>query len=140
VERVRRYQEPLCLVLLDIDHFKAINDTYGHPAGDEVIRSLGQACRQVVRAADMAGRLGGEEFALLLPHTSLEAAREVAERLRLLVAGTEVTTRAGSIAFRISLGVAERRPEEDVDALYIRADEALYTAKREGRDRTVLAG
>ena len=139
VERVKRYRETISLVLLDIDHFKAINDSYGHPAGDEVIRALGLACRQVIRSVDTAGRLGGEEFALLLPHTPLAAAREVAERLRQMAGESEVRTQAGVISYRISLGVAERRADEDPDALYARADEALYAAKRQGRDRTVLA-
>ncbi len=137
----RRYQHPLSLLMLDIDHFKAVNDTYGHHAGDLVLQALVQACRQTLRDVDMLGRIGGEEFAVLLPETDAEHALQAAERLRQAVAAVEVPLEDGrAVRFTISLGVANLCDlDEDIDALLKRADGALYRAKEAGRTRVRTA-
>ncbi|MEW8978313.1 MAG: diguanylate cyclase [Symbiobacterium sp.] len=127
---------PVALVMLDVDHFKRINDQYGHSAGDEVLRQVVRTGRQVLRAEDAFGRVGGDEFAVLLPGTTAEQAVRVAERLRAAYAETEVTPDAGvRIRFTASFGVAQWRPEwRTADDLLLRADRALYAAKRAGRN------
>ena len=136
-ERIRadRTGKTLSLLLLDIDSFKRINDTWGHPVGDEVIRSVAHAAREVLREMDFVGRLGGEEFAVALPETDGRGAREVAERVRAAV--SEASVRAGpeTVHFTVSVGVASRLPSETVDAILSRSDAALYRAKRSGRNR-----
>jgi diguanylate cyclase (GGDEF)-like protein len=138
--RFSRYGRPLSLLMLDIDHFKSINDQYGHEAGDEVLRRFASRMTSCIRDVDTAARLGGEEFVLLLPETSLAAAMEVAERVRATVAAQPVPWRAGVIPVRVSIGVSacpERvpRPAE----LIASADAALYRAKDGGRNRVVAA-
>jgi diguanylate cyclase (GGDEF)-like protein len=138
--RFSRYGRPLSLLMLDIDHFKSINDQYGHEAGDEVLRRFAARVTSCIRDVDTAARLGGEEFVLLLPETSLAAAMEVAERVRVAVAAQPVPWRAGAIPVRVSIGVSacpERvpRPAE----LVASADAALYRAKDGGRNRVVAA-
>jgi len=139
VMRARRYGRPLSAVMLDIDHFKKINDTHGHATGDEAIRSVVRVCRTLVRGADVLGRLGGEEFAILLPETPPQGAVLLAERLRRALAVTEVRMPGGvGVTFTVSIGVSALRPgEESVSALLARADEALYRAKNGGRNRVV---
>ena len=127
----KRYQQPLSLILFDVDHFKAINDTAGHVAGDETLRRVASIVRDHLREADLFARYGGEEFVLLLPRTTTQQAAIVAERVRLEIAGAGTTT--------ISSGVAELLSGDDsIDLLIRRADEALYRAKQEGRNRTVV--
>ncbi len=140
MERSDRYGRPLAVVMLDVDHFKQINDCHGHAFGDMVLQGVAAACRAVLRDVDCLGRLGGEEFAVLLPETALAGALDVAERLRLAIAQLPMPD-TGKPAITASLGVAERLRGEGVfDHLLGRADAALYHAKTEGRNRVALAG
>lgn len=134
--RVRRYGRPLALLMLDVDHFKAINDAFGHAAGDEVLRALAVAARDCLRECDIVGRLGGEEFAVVLPETQLAEAVEVAERLRRRLVELRVCAGGGEIHFTASVGVSIcRSSDATIEAPLSRADHALYTAKRGGRNR-----
>jgi diguanylate cyclase (GGDEF)-like protein len=137
ITRVRRTGQCLSLLMLDIDHFKKVNDTYGHPTGDEVIRKVADICRVGSREVDIVARLGGEEFAVLLPGTDEQGAIAVAERIRALIEGTTVPTPVNSaLHFTASLGVAKLALDEpDQEALMARADAALYQAKMTGRNR-----
>lgn len=137
--RVRRTGQCLSLLMLDIDHFKKVNDTFGHPTGDEVIRKVADICRVGSREIDVVARLGGEEFAVLLPGTDEQGAIAVAERIRTLIADTAVPTPDNSsLHFTVSLGVAKLAFEEwDEEILMARADAALYQAKMAGRNRVV---
>ena len=135
LEWARRYDHALALVMLDIDHFKRINDAQGHAAGDAALRGLAETLRSNARAADVAGRLGGEEFAVLLPETTLQEAIAYAERLRAAIAGSVVVHQRQELRFTCSLGVAQMKPSDDLDALVGRADAALYRSKEGGRDR-----
>ena len=139
VVRAQRYGRALSALMLDIDFFKKINDTYGHAVGDEAIRSTVRASRALIRQCDVLGRLGGEEFAVLLPETPLPGGALLAERLRRALAATEVRIPGGgSFTFTVSIGVAALHPGETaIDAALARADEALYRAKRGGRNRVV---
>lgn len=143
-ERARavRYGSELAVLMIDIDHFKAVNDTYGHRAGDLVLQHLGQTCIGVLRGVDVLGRVGGEEFAVLLPETGLPAAAEVAGRLRAAVEEARVALPEGApLRITVSVGVAGLQGEETLDTLVSRADTALYEAKRGGRNCVrVLAG
>lgn len=132
--RAQRYEHPCSLLLLDIDHFKRINDTFGHEVGDEVLRCLVQALKGRLREADILGRWGGEEFVVLLPGTDAERGQHVAEQLREQVTTTTFPC-VGLVT--ISLGVAEYRPGEPVKDWVKRADEAMYAAKEGGRNRVV---
>jgi diguanylate cyclase (GGDEF)-like protein len=129
---------PLALLLIDLDHFKQINDKWGHPVGDQVLANVGAVLRSVLRAGDFAGRNGGEEFAVLLPDTGIPAALEIAERIRAAVAGISVS--GADVSVTASLGVVGF-PDHGaaLDRLERLADAALYIAKREGRNRVVLA-
>jgi diguanylate cyclase (GGDEF)-like protein len=134
--RRQRYGGALSLVLLDIDHFKAINDRFGHPVGDAVLRRIGRCLQQHVRCVDIAGRYGGEEFLIALPQTGLDGARALAEALRERLGA--LTHDEGPQRVSASLGVAEVHGDEVFDAL-ARADRALYAAKAQGRDRVVVS-
>lgn len=136
--RSRRYDCPLSLAMLDLDHFKAVNDSHGHQAGDTVLKELSSICRHVLREVDVVGRVGGEEFAILLPETDGEPAFHVIERLREAIAATEVTLQEGlALHFTASLGIATLTPvDADINTLLNRADQALYQAKCSGRNRT----
>ncbi|HEX5393493.1 MAG TPA: diguanylate cyclase [Rhodocyclaceae bacterium] len=139
--RVIRYGGALSVLMLDIDHFKTVNDRYGHPVGDLALQTLAHVCRGALREADLIGRLGGEEFAVLLPETGCEKAQEVAERLRQDLKATEIPI-AGQPPFHItaSIGVATRpHGETQIEEVLRRADQALYDAKETGRDRVVVA-
>ena len=141
IKRSRRYQEPLSVIMCDIDHFKRVNDTWGHPAGDAVIIATAKSLQGGLRTdVDLACRFGGEEFVLILPSTGAEAAKLAAERLRKAIESLRVA--AGTpdpLQFTMSFGVAELGNEADADALLKRADEALYESKRSGRNRVSLA-
>jgi len=138
--RMRRYGNPVSLVMLDVDHFKRVNDTHGHAAGDAALILLVKCCRALLRDTDLVGRLGGEEFALLLPDATTEAAFQVAERVRLNLADLEIATDGVPFSFTVSMGVACCGPSEiSVEQTIGRADQALYRAKSEGRDRTLMA-
>ena len=129
--------KPLSMMILDIDHFKLVNDTHGHDAGDEVLKGIGARVKAVVRTADLFCRLGGEEFVVVMPDTTLDIAAKVAERVRSAVQLTRFPIdKAGqSIPVTISIGIAERGADANADHLYKRADRALYRAKNDGRNR-----
>jgi diguanylate cyclase (GGDEF)-like protein/PAS domain S-box-containing protein len=136
--RGRRNGTPLSLAMLDIDHFKAVNDVFGHPVGDLALKELARCMRETLRTSDVPARIGGEEFVVLLTGTSLEGAIAVTERLRERVGRSEVPAGRDRVArFTVSGGVAELAPGERLDSLLARADEALYRAKTEGRNRTM---
>ncbi|HEX8626936.1 MAG TPA: diguanylate cyclase [Catenuloplanes sp.] len=135
----RRPGRALSAVMVDIDHFKQVNDSYGHITGDEVIRAVATRLTERVRRTDTVGRYGGEEFALVMPDTGLDRAARVAEELRAAVADTPLDTRSGALTVTVSIGVAELRPDDDVVGLLARADEALYRAKTGGRNRVCSA-
>jgi diguanylate cyclase (GGDEF)-like protein len=124
--------------MLDIDHFKDINDQYGHASGDQAIQQVASICSKILRDDDILGRLGGEEFALLLVNASLASASTVAERLRQRIADTKVPVQTHCIRMTISIGVAEALVGESVDGVLRRADKALYRAKSKGRNRIEL--
>ncbi|WP_027331115.1 diguanylate cyclase [Marinimicrobium agarilyticum] len=132
IERQKRYPAPLTLILMDIDHFKAVNDGHGHNRGDEVLVEVSRLLSQRVRRTDCLGRWGGEEFLLVCPNTSLESARQLADELRRAVAyqnfGVEVD-------ITLSLGVAQYTAGDSRESLLERADAAMYNAKQEGRNR-----
>ncbi len=137
--RHARSPRDISLLLLDIDHFKQINDRYGHPAGDQVIRNLANVMMASLRTVDVVSRFGGEEFAALLPSASAEVAVQVAERIRRSVAAQSVDTSEGVIRYRVSIGVASVTPAiSDLSGLILAADQALYQAKRQGRDRVCV--
>jgi diguanylate cyclase (GGDEF)-like protein len=128
----------LGLVMLDLDHFKRINDRYGHETGDQVIRELGSALRFTLRRSDIAARMGGEEFAVLLPYSNESAARSLFARLRAALETLRIPGMDEPV--RLSAGLALLGPDDtSLEALRARADTALYQAKAEGRDRLVLA-
>ncbi|KQV85018.1 diguanylate cyclase [Massilia sp. Root351] len=143
LDRARRYKHPLALLMVDIDHFKRINDTYGHDVGDQAIVAVAGALSAAMRSIDLVARFGGEEFVLLMPEASLETAGGAAERLRETVAQLRIDLDGGlTVSLTISVGVAASYPQEAPDspsALLVRADKALYQAKKEGRDRVVLS-
>lgn len=137
LRRASRYPNNVALLMLDADHFKSINDTYGHDAGDQVLRIVSRLCRAHIREVDIIGRMGGEEFAILLPQTGYPAALEVAERLRAAIAQTTLPlTNGPMLRFTVSMGGCVFSGRQlDVDALLKAADQALYAAKRNGRNR-----
>ena len=138
-ERARRYGRPTSLLLLDIDHFKVVNDTHGHAAGDAALRALAEACVAVLRTSDIFGRLGGEEFVAVLPETPPPTAAEAAERLRQTIEDLVVRSEGNTIRLTVSIGVASVRPEdESIEQALRRADTALYEAKDLGRNRVVV--
>jgi len=139
LQRVRRYARPVTLLMLDIDHFKRINDTHGHPAGDEVLRALVACVGSSLRSTDVLGRMGGEEFAVLLPETGEESARQIAERIRSDVEHLVVRHHTLEMRLTISIGLAITRGALTLDELLKLADDALYEAKRTGRNRVVPA-
>ena len=136
----RQGGEPVALLLLDIDHFKVVNDSWGHAAGDEALRRVCEACQQRLRPGDLFARWGGEEFILLLPGATQEDALAVAEQLRAGVAAVQLEVTRAGFGVTLSVGVAIGRPEDELEELTRRADRALYAAKASGRDRVVLAG
>jgi diguanylate cyclase (GGDEF)-like protein len=136
LEAAIRHGRPLAAMMIDIDHFKNINDTYGHPTGDDVIRAVANRLTEHARRTDLLGRYGGEEFALLLPETVTRTCRDLAERLRAGVADVPIPTRSGPLTVTVSVGFTARGPSDpDLAALLSRADEALYEAKKAGRNR-----
>ncbi len=141
VQEASRYQRPLALVMCDVDHFKKVNDVHGHAVGDEVLKAVAQALEAEAREADVVGRFGGEEFVLVLPNTGAEGARELAERIRRRLESAAVPTTAGPLQVTMSLGVSALPTHgHSFEELTRASDEALYEAKRGGRNRVVLAG
>ncbi len=133
----RRPGMPTALIILNLDQFKRVNDSYGHPAGDMVLKAMVDVCKKQLRDSDQMGRLGGAEFAILLPRTSLEDAAMVAERIRNAVAALPVKAEKAIINMTASLGVTVIRAEDSSVSLFKRADEALQAAKQGGRNRVV---
>jgi diguanylate cyclase (GGDEF)-like protein len=134
--RFRRHSRPMALLMCDIDHFKSVNDTYGHDVGDDVIKTVADILQKQKRASDIAGRLGGEEFALVLPEATLDSAVAADERLRKLVADHVITAGGTRIAVTISVGASIcHAATTGVEELIKQADLALYEAKRSGRNR-----
>jgi two-component system cell cycle response regulator len=131
-----RHDDPVCLLLLDIDHFKHVNDTYGHPVGDQVLREFAQRMSLGVRAGDVAGRWGGEEFLVILARTDLAGAQEVAERIRSATAATPMTAAGQDIGVTVSGGCAMGPGDSAGDVVRL-ADQCLYKAKQAGRNRIV---
>jgi diguanylate cyclase (GGDEF)-like protein len=140
MEQVRRYQYPVGLIMLDIDNFKSINDTYGHQQGDVVLRHVARIVRENSRDADSPARYGGEEMALILPHTDMEGSHAIAERVRTAIAGLRISRLDGQGTLRITASVGVAASSEGFkDGLIADADAALYEAKRGGKNRTVRA-
>lgn len=137
LKQAMQRDDALSLLIIDIDHFKAINDTHGHDAGDEVLRDFGARLRKNMRGIDLICRFGGEEFVVVMPETPMPVALTVAERLRTRIAGAPFRIRGGqeTLEVTISIGVAAAGQDDAPDAVLKRADEALYAAKREGRNR-----
>ncbi|MYM31847.1 diguanylate cyclase [Duganella sp. CY15W] len=135
----RRPGTPTALIILNLDQFKRVNDSYGHPAGDMVLKAMVDVCKKQLRDSDQMGRLGGAEFAILLPRTALEDASMVAERIRNAVAALPVKAEKAIISMTASLGVTVIRAEDSTVSLFKRADEALQAAKQAGRNRVVEA-
>ncbi|MCB1765447.1 MAG: PAS domain S-box protein [Candidatus Competibacteraceae bacterium] len=137
LDRFKRYAKPTALLMLDLDHFKQVNDTYGHAAGDAVLQHFASITLKVLRRTDLVGRLGGEEFAALLPDTDLDGALHLAERLRWALANLPMPAEEGTkIALTVSIGVTLFLPADlDANVILIRADQALYRAKQTGRNR-----
>jgi diguanylate cyclase (GGDEF)-like protein/PAS domain S-box-containing protein len=136
--RAERYGRSISLAMIDIDHFKDVNDRHGHDAGDAVLRAIGDTFRRTLRKSDLPGRLGGEEFGIVFIETSAGEAAAVTERLARAVAETVVQHDGAPISVTISAGVVERRPAETLESALKRADDALYVAKNEGRNRVVV--
>ncbi|MEO1830228.1 MAG: diguanylate cyclase [Pseudomonas sp.] len=138
--RHQRYDNPVSLVIFDIDHFKRVNDTYGHQTGDEVIRETARITSQLVRETDFAGRYGGEEFVVLLPGTTLDGAAQFAERLRSSIERQQLDYQGSPLTFTISLGVATLTDDmAGYLTLLERADKALYQSKEGGRNQVTLS-
>ncbi|WP_319582701.1 diguanylate cyclase [uncultured Pseudodesulfovibrio sp.] len=135
VDRSRRYGTPLSLLALDIDHFKKVNDNYGHAMGDKVLKRLVETCKQTLRTSDSFGRIGGEEFLATLPFADHNSGYETAERLRLELSRCTEGTEGDIPAFTVSIGLAQLTKGETTESLQKRADEALYRAKNNGRNR-----
>ncbi len=136
VRSAQRYERPLSILMIDVDRFKEINDACGHHVGDLTLRSLAQAVKKAIRTTDVFGRLGGEEFGVVLPETDALAAARLAERLRKQLEELEIDLSPGSVQFTVSVGVTSISSKKDtLDVLVQRADQALYDAKRGGRNR-----
>jgi diguanylate cyclase (GGDEF)-like protein len=141
VDRHKRYSHPLSLIMFDIDHFKAVNDTYGHQCGDYILQSIAEIIRNSIRSEDILARYGGEEFCCLLPETPMEAAMILAERFRIKIADHVFEFCQSSIRVTISLGVSAMSAKAMTpDLLLKKADDGLYMAKNRGRNRIEVAG
>ncbi len=138
--RAKRYDSNLSFFMLDIDFFKQINDAHGHKAGDTVLIKLAGVCQKTLREVDVIGRVGGEEFAVLLPETGVDEATEVAERLRTAIASTKVSMESGlPLRVNVSIGVTSLGSQDDnLDVLLNQADTALYKAKNSGRNKVCV--
>ncbi len=140
VERARRFNRPLSLMIMDLDAFKSINDRHGHPFGDKVLRNLADLGSRTLRQTDLFARVGGEEFVVLMPETTTETAAAIADRLRVALAATPVVDGDVAVAATVSIGIATHGPDAaTMEELMARADRALYTAKTGGRDRVVVS-
>ncbi|WP_339532812.1 GGDEF domain-containing protein [Pseudomonas mucidolens] len=140
IDMAKRHLHPLSLLMLDIDHFKRVNDSHGHATGDKVLKAIAGLIKSQLRNVDMVFRFGGEEFLILLSNTGREAAALVGERLRKAAQAQDYWADTTRIELTVSLGCSTLLPGENADSLLRRADSALYVAKREGRNRLALAG
>ena len=138
IATTKRQKNPLCAMMVDIDFFKKVNDTYGHASGDAVLRTVASIIKEHLRESDIPSRYGGEEFAVLLPYTHIEEAKIVGERLRKAVETTPIPIDKKNINVTISMGLAEFSPQETGEDLFKRADSALYEAKESGRNRVCV--
>ena len=139
LNNLQRYDQPMCLIMSDLDHFKEVNDSHGHLVGDRVLQDVAARMQSAVRDFDTVGRYGGEEFIVVLENTTLGRAQEIAERIRLRVGGSPVHIDDLKIPITISQGLSVARQGDDIDALISRADAALYAAKGAGRDCVKIA-
>lgn len=140
LKKYGRYSDPFSVMLIDADHFKKINDQYGHRAGDAALKAIADACNRSVRNTDVVGRFGGEEFIVLLPHTEAREAAIVAERIRNTILESDICWQGQRLDVKLSLGVAQAGLHADeFDDLLTAADTALYAAKHRGRNQTVVA-
>ena len=138
--RAYRMNRPFCCMMLDIDHFKQVNDNYGHPIGDEVLQEFATRCKNSVRAVDLIGRYGGEELIILLPETDRETALHVAERLRFSIEEAPIKVSHGEVRVTVSIGVAAKDEyTTDLETLIARADQAMYIAKHKGRNCVAMS-
>ena len=137
IDRVNRYEEqPMTLILFDLDNFKAVNDTYGHVEGDQVLSRLGQVVKRCMRKTDSAYRYGGEEFTILLPMTTSKDAAVTAERIRTEFKKENFSPAPGKdVHMTVSIGLAQYKPQEDMKAFVHRVDQLMYRAKKNGKDR-----
>ena len=136
----KRYNTPLCCILLDIDHFKSINDSYGHDKGDLVLKNLAETISSLLREGDIFARYGGEEFMVLLPNTELNSAFHIAQRLRERIAETKIRLDEEDITYTISLGVTKTEDRDvSIEEIIKRSDQALYKSKSDGRNRVTIA-
>jgi len=138
-----RYQQPLSVLMFDIDHFKEVNDTYGHMVGDQILQLVTQVAKEELRSADVIGRYGGEEFVIILPMTSAQQAYPLAERIRMRAAEVRMPTEKGEASVTLSIGIVETpsgMQMRSIETLIRRADEAMYAAKQDGRNQTKIGG
>lgn len=138
LDRLIRNQRPVSLIMLDLDHFKKVNDTWGHAAGDAVLCAVATVCKNSIRHIDLAGRWGGEEFLIILPEADSEDARVAAERLRVAIADTKIPVGDAVLTINASIGVVTSDSEIQAESLIGFADEALYDAKNNGRNRVSI--
>ena len=138
LRRANRYNSVFSLLFIDLDRFKRVNDRFGHLAGDEILKEVAGEIEANVRETDTAGRWGGEEFLIILPETSAEQARPIADKLRTLFADRSFHFAREDISLTLSAGIASFRPGDDSHSMFERADEALYQAKEQGRNRTII--
>ena len=141
IANVNNYGNPLSIMLLDIDHFKQVNDTYGHGVGDEVLVLFYQTCVEAVRSSDVVARIGGEEFVIIMPNTTLVNAQKFAERLRKKIATLEINVADKQISVTVSIGVSQWKSDyfTNAETFVAHADKSLYLAKNNGRNRVVAA-
>jgi len=139
IDIANRHKRPISVLMLDIDHFKAVNDTYGHATGDKVLAGVALVCHKLLRTTDLLARFGGEEFCLLLPETRAENALLLAERLRIAISAARFEAESQSFSVTVSIGISEcRNAANSLDILLVRSDEALYKAKNTGRNRVLI--
>ncbi len=140
ISRFERFGHPFSWIMFDLDHFKQINDQYGHPAGDQVLVEIVDRCCEVIRHVDVLGRYGGDEFVILLPETEYQRGREIAERIRSSISDTPVMTDAGPIPVSVSMGITQITPETaDLGLLLNKVDQALYKSKQAGRNTITVS-
>jgi len=137
-KRWKRYRQPMALMVIDVDHFKRINDDYGHKAGDKALALIADQLRRHLRESDFLARFGGEEFVVLMPETEVDAARVAAEKLREAVQQCQFHYQGRQVPITVSAGLARLRDDDSVDRLFQRADQAMYRAKQAGRNRCVI--